>query len=221
MSHFVSTPRISLRYAVISAFALSISVSAAAQAPPSSTPPSSTSPSSTPPSSTPPSPAPQPPAAAAPAPAAPAAPKPGEPAQPPAVGTPAVVLDGGTTDTLLGKPVQSADGEDMGRIIDVIVDHSGTVRAAIIDFGGFLGVGTRKIAVDWRVLHFSQDGSMDRITAELSRDQLRVAPVYKTGEPIVVVGRADAAPAAPAPAAPPPPSADSSAPKQDAPAKGP
>ena len=27
-------------------------------------------------------------------------------------------------------------------------------RAAIIDFGGFLGVGSRKIAVAWQALHF-------------------------------------------------------------------
>jgi len=37
----------------------------------------------------------------------------------------------------------------MGRIVDVIVDLAGVVRAAVIDFGGFLGVGSRKIVVDW------------------------------------------------------------------------
>ncbi len=113
------------------------------------------------------------------------------------MGTPAVVIDGDTADTLLGKPVESADGEDMGRIVDVIVDRAGTMRAAIIDFGGFLGVGSRQIAVDWRVLHFAKE-NMDRVVAELSRDQLRVAPVYKPGEPVVVVGRADAMPPPPA-----------------------
>lgn len=153
-------------------------------------------------------PAPAPPAAGM---APPAAPQPA-PSEAPAgsdaakkpPGTPAVVIDGASADTLLGKPVESADGEDMGRIIDVIVDRNGTMRAAIIDFGGFLGVGSRKIAVDWRVLHFAKD-NMQRVVAELSRDQLRVAPVYKAGEPVVVVGRADAAPPAPAspPASPP------------------
>ena len=44
--------------------------------------------------------------------------------------------------------------ENMGRIVDVIVDQAGTARAAIIDFGGFLGVGSRKIAVDWNALRF-------------------------------------------------------------------
>src|SRR6202012_1103680 len=52
----------------------------------------------------------------------------------------------------LGRDVRSAANEDMGHIVAVIVDRSGTVRAAIIDFGGFLGVGSRKIAVDWNAL---------------------------------------------------------------------
>jgi len=111
--------------------------------------------------------------------------------------TPAVVIDESAADTLLGKPVQSTNGDDMGRVIDVVVDRSGMVRAAIIDFGGFLGIGTREIAVDWRVLHFSKDGNMQTIVADLSRNQLRTAPVYKPGEPIIVVGRADAPAAAP------------------------
>src|SRR5580704_4309951 len=34
----------------------------------------------------------------------------------------------------LGRDVRSAANEDMGHIVDVIVDRSGTVRAAVIDF---------------------------------------------------------------------------------------
>ena len=122
----------------------------------------------------------------------------------PATETPAVVADGNSAQTLLGKPVRSAKGEDLGRVVDVIVDRGGTVQAAIIDFGGFLGVGTRKIAVDWRVLHFPDSGPLNELIADLPRDQLRKAPVYKEGEPIVIMGRT--APASGAPAPPPPPS---------------
>ena len=146
-----------------------------------------------------------PPAAQAPAPpAAPAAPAPAAPApdQRQASETPAVVIEGKAAGTLLGKSVRSASGEDLGRVVDVVVDRAGMTRAAIVDFGGFLGVGSRQIAVDWRVLHFPKDGSMDKIVTDLSDAQLRGAPVYKPGEPIVVVGRADTAPAPAAPDAP-------------------
>jgi hypothetical protein len=78
----------------------------------------------------------------------------------------------------------------MGRIVDVIVNRDGQVRAAIIDFGGFLGVGNRKIAVDWRALNFAPAGKPGGITLELTRNQVRVAPEYKRGEPVVVLGPA-------------------------------
>ena len=59
------------------------------------------------------------------------------------------MLDPGDAQAILGKSVRSSAGEDMGRLVDVLVDRDGQPRAAIIDFGGFLGVGSRKIAVDW------------------------------------------------------------------------
>ena len=108
------------------------------------------------------------------------------PAAPPA-GTPAVVLDDQEVSGIVGKSVRSSADEDMGRIVDVIVSQDGHIRAAIIDFGGFLGIGTRKIAVDWRALKFWPAG---RITVELTRNQVRVAPEYKRGEPLVVLGPA-------------------------------
>ena len=57
---------------------------------------------------------------------------------------------------VLGRDVRSAADEDMGRIVDIIVDRTGRVRAAVIDFGGFLGVGSRKIVVDWNALRFGK-----------------------------------------------------------------
>jgi sporulation protein YlmC with PRC-barrel domain len=104
-------------------------------------------------------------------------------------GTPATVVDAQQLESILGKNVISTTGEDMGRIVDIIVDRSGQVRAAIIDFGGFLGVGTRKIAVDWRLIRFPSDGKMDNVMVDLTSNQLRVSPVFKAGEPVVVIGR--------------------------------
>ena len=105
-------------------------------------------------------------------------------------GTPAVVLDDQEVSGIVGKSVRSNADEDMGRIVDIIVNQDGHVRAAIIDFGGFLGIGTRKIAVDWRALKFLPAGKPGGITLELTRNQVRVAPEYKRGEPLVVLGPA-------------------------------
>src|SRR5262249_53698648 len=86
------------------------------------------------------------------------------------------------------QELRSSAGEDMGRIVDIIVSRDGQVHAAIIDFGGFLGIGMRKIAVDWHALNFAPAGKPGLITLELTRNQVRLAPEYKRGEPVVVVG---------------------------------
>ena len=111
-------------------------------------------------------------------------------------GTPAIVLNTQSVKAVLGKDVRSSTGEDMGRLVDVVVDRDGQPRAAIIDFGGFLGVGSRKIAVDWSVLNFSRSADKGVITVELTRDQVKSAPEFKEGSPVVALGALASPPAA-------------------------
>jgi hypothetical protein len=47
-------------------------------------------------------------------------------------------------DVVLGRQVRSIAGEDMGRVVNVVVDQSGQVRAAIIDFGASWGLATAR-----------------------------------------------------------------------------
>jgi hypothetical protein len=113
------------------------------------------------------------------------APKP--PAPPPSV----TIIGAREAHGVLGRDVRSPADEDMGHIVDVIVDRAGLVRAAVIDFGGFLGVGSRKIVVDWSALHFGHVADKgDSITLELTKDQVTAAPEYKEDTPIVVLGAA-------------------------------
>lgn len=109
--------------------------------------------------------------------------------KPPAPPASVTIIGAKEAHGVLGRDVRSAANEDMGHIVDVIVDRSGTVRAAIIDFGGFLGVGSRKIAVDWNALRFGRVADKsDAITLELTKDQVKAAPEYKEDTPIVVLG---------------------------------
>ena len=114
------------------------------------------------------------------------------PAAAPLVPPPSVtVINAVDAHGILGRDVRGAANEDMGRIVDVIVDRTGTVRAAVIDFGGFLGVGSRKIVVDWNALHFGNVADKsDSITLELTKAQVAAAPEYKEDKSIVVLGAA-------------------------------
>jgi len=111
-------------------------------------------------------------------------------AMPPAAKPPSVtVIDAFDAKGILGRDVRSPASENMGRIADVIVDRAGQVRGAVIDFGGFLGVGSRKIVVDWAALHFwNVADKTASITLDLTREQVRAAPEYKDDAPIVVLG---------------------------------
>ncbi|MBR0714242.1 PRC-barrel domain-containing protein [Bradyrhizobium liaoningense] len=118
-----------------------------------------------------------------PPPQVPAVPK--EAAPPPSV----TIIGASDAHGVLGRDVRSTADENMGRIVDVIVDRDGKVRAAVIDFGGFLGVGSRKIVVDWGALRFGKVANKkDSISLELTKAQVAAAPEYKEDTPLVVLG---------------------------------
>lgn len=79
---------------------------------------------------------------------------------------------------ILGRAVNGPDKEQVGTIVDVLVDDQGQPRAAVIDFGGFMGVGKRRIAVSWRALKFLPAAQKHRIRIDLTVDQIRATPEY-------------------------------------------
>jgi hypothetical protein len=89
---------------------------------------------------------------------------------------------------ILGRKIVSPSNEELGRLVNVLVDDRGQARAAIIDFGGFLGVGSRKIAVDWGQLAFKPDSSGGQIALSMTREQIQGAREFKdnTPEPVDV-----------------------------------
>jgi PRC-barrel domain protein len=100
----------------------------------------------------------------------------------------AIALDSQDVEGVLGKEIRGSADENMGRIVNVVVDRNAQPRAAVIDFGGFLGIGSRKLAVDWNLLRFGPAGDgRGRITVELTADEVRTAPEYKEGRPVVIL----------------------------------
>lgn len=90
-------------------------------------------------------------------------------------------------ESILGREVRTRDEGDSGRIVDLLAEPNGNVHAVVIEFGGFLGIGTRKIAVEWRALQFEGLDKQPVAIVDVTRDQLRVAPEWKPGEPAAVL----------------------------------
>jgi sporulation protein YlmC with PRC-barrel domain len=95
-------------------------------------------------------------------------------------------------DWITGTRVYAPDGENIGRITDLIFDQeSNAISAAILSVGGFLGIGAKNIAVRFEELVIDFDAR--EIQLALTREEADAAPEY------VFRDRAEA-PAAAAPA---------------------
>jgi hypothetical protein len=82
-------------------------------------------------------------------------------------------------EAILGQRVTDPEGKDIGRLVDVLVDANGQPEAAVIDFGGFMGVGNRKIAVHWSALHFNPADAKRKVALDMTPDQIKAAPEFR------------------------------------------
>lgn len=104
-------------------------------------------------------------------------------------------LPPGSVVSVLGQRVFDAGDDEIGLLVDVLVNPDGQPTAAIIDVGGFMGVGTRRVAVAWSLLRFSYKDGDVRITENLTQDETAAAPEYRGPDGAeIVVGRQKAKP---------------------------
>jgi hypothetical protein len=66
-----------------------------------------------------------------------------------------------TAGSLTGARVRNANGEDLGKIEEILVDTvSGRVAYALIAFGGVMGIGEKLYAVPWDAFTGARDGEV-------------------------------------------------------------
>jgi hypothetical protein len=89
--------------------------------------------------------------------------------------------------TILGRDVVDKLGVDVGPLVDVLADRSGRPVAGVIDVGGFLGLGRRRIAVGWRLLRLVTDSAGTRIQMDLTFDAAAAAPEFQSSDGSLIV----------------------------------
>jgi sporulation protein YlmC with PRC-barrel domain len=81
---------------------------------------------------------------------------------------------------LVGLNIQNAADENIGEIYDIILTDTGAVKAYIVSVGGFLGMGTKYVAIDPKAVTLTrQDEKTWKATMNANKDQLKAAPEYK------------------------------------------
>lgn len=82
-----------------------------------------------------------------------------------------------SSERVQGTAVYSSAGDKLGSIDDLMIDkRSGLVRYAVLEFGGFLGVGSDRYPVPWNMLKY--DTVKEGYVVPLGQEQLDKAPRY-------------------------------------------
>lgn len=79
---------------------------------------------------------------------------------------------------VIGSSVFSGD-ENVGDVNDLIFDDKGTIQAAVIGVGGFLGMGEKDVAVPLNQINAVRDeNNAIKLTIMASREELEQAPAF-------------------------------------------
>ena len=80
-----------------------------------------------------------------------------------------------------GSDVYNPRGEHLGTIYNLMIDKfNGTVAYAVMNFGGFLGIGERYHPLPWKSLTY--DTGLGGYVVDVDRQRLSDAPHYAPGE---------------------------------------
>ncbi|MFT3814377.1 MAG: PRC-barrel domain-containing protein [Acidovorax sp.] len=83
-----------------------------------------------------------------------------------------------SSEKVRGTNVYNPAGDKLGSIEELMIDKiSGRVRYAVMEFGGFLGMGTDIYPLPWDTLKY--DTGMGGYVVTLTKEQLENAPRYE------------------------------------------
>lgn len=85
-----------------------------------------------------------------------------------------------STAMLDGKSVFDTQDNDVGSIDDMLLDEDGTVSHVIVDFGGFLGIGSSQASIGFDELTIltTEDYSDVRVYVDATKAQIQELPRY-------------------------------------------
>jgi sporulation protein YlmC with PRC-barrel domain len=84
---------------------------------------------------------------------------------------------------LVGSKVLGPDGQDVGKVDDLLLDRDQKLVGVIVSVGGFLGVGSKSVALPANRVDISQAyGDQRVVKIDATKEELVAAPAFKTRE---------------------------------------
>ncbi len=96
-----------------------------------------------------------------------------------AAASPAAGVPLQSVQSLVGTNVVGSGGRDAGEVRNLLIDNQGRVRAAVVEWGGFLGLGTREALVPIERIQLGQGNERARLN--MTREELEALPRYDRG----------------------------------------
>jgi len=82
-----------------------------------------------------------------------------------------------SSDKVEGTAVYNTAGQKLGSVDELMIDKlSGQIRYAVLEFGGFLGIGTDRYPLPWNMLKY--DTSKEGFVVPLDKAKLEEAPTH-------------------------------------------
>lgn len=81
---------------------------------------------------------------------------------------------------LIGLNVQSPEDKKVGDIGEVVLDKGGKVQGVVVDVGGFLGIATHPVLLDWKDVTLANQDGTDKAIVNLTKEKLEQMPAYET-----------------------------------------
>lgn len=79
----------------------------------------------------------------------------------------------------IGTNVRNQNNETVGKVEDIYIDDRGAIKTVVVSVGGFLGMGTKDVAVRWSDIGHSRDGKSLVLITNWTKDSLKAMPEYK------------------------------------------
>jgi sporulation protein YlmC with PRC-barrel domain len=80
----------------------------------------------------------------------------------------------------IGTPVQTKDGQQIGKISNLVFDQEGRIELAVIGVGGFLGIGEKEVAVPFDAIKSETVNNKNVFVVDATKEDLKTAPPYQT-----------------------------------------
>ena len=85
---------------------------------------------------------------------------------------------------LIGANIKNTQNETVGEINELVLDKDGKVVAVVVGVGGFLGMGEREVALDFKSLNVKHDPNAatktgaTTVQVNATKDSLKAAPAW-------------------------------------------